>query len=196
MKFGQMKPGEINADLPDLPQPRHARGLGRQHARSARNLACTTCHSVHAPKSIAHQLVKPTETQVCVDVSSAAGGQDRTRRRAHAGARRQDVVLARATTRTARSATSRPQGRQLRQRVVHELSRRDARTDALGARAGARELRDLPRSARIVERPDARGPHADALPALSHRDANTRRRSTTTTPSRPTRATGCSAGRA
>ena len=51
-----------------------------------------------------------------------------------------------------------------------ELSHRDARTDALRARAGARELRDLPRSARILQRPDARGPHADALPALSHRE--------------------------
>ena len=32
----------------------------------------------------------------------------------------------------------------IRGRVVHQLSRRDARTDVVGARAGARELRHVP----------------------------------------------------
>ena len=41
----------------------HAGWEGSTHA--ARNLACTTCHSVHSPKSTSQQLVKPTETQVC-----------------------------------------------------------------------------------------------------------------------------------
>jgi predicted CXXCH cytochrome family protein len=31
----------------------------------ARNLSCSTCHSVHHPQSAAHQLVKATETQLC-----------------------------------------------------------------------------------------------------------------------------------
>ena len=41
----------------------HAGWEGSAH--EARNLACTTCHSVHQPKSTAHQLVKATETQLC-----------------------------------------------------------------------------------------------------------------------------------
>jgi len=41
----------------------HAGWEGSVH--EARKLACTTCHSVHQPKSVAHQLIKPTETQLC-----------------------------------------------------------------------------------------------------------------------------------
>ena len=41
----------------------HAGWEGSQHA--ARNVSCTTCHSVHSFKSSEHQLVKPTQTQVC-----------------------------------------------------------------------------------------------------------------------------------
>jgi DmsE family decaheme c-type cytochrome len=41
----------------------HAGWEGSGH--EARNLSCTTCHSVHQPKSAAHQLVKATETQLC-----------------------------------------------------------------------------------------------------------------------------------
>jgi DmsE family decaheme c-type cytochrome len=41
----------------------HAGWEGSVH--EARKLACTTCHSVHQPKSTAHQLVAATETQLC-----------------------------------------------------------------------------------------------------------------------------------
>ena len=41
----------------------HAAWQGSKH--EARNLTCTTCHSVHHPKSPAKQLVKTTETQLC-----------------------------------------------------------------------------------------------------------------------------------
>src|SRR5688572_7590594 len=41
----------------------HAGWEGSKH--EARNLTCTTCHSVHNPVSAAKQLVKSTETQVC-----------------------------------------------------------------------------------------------------------------------------------
>ena len=34
-------------------------------AHEARNLSCTTCHSVHNAQSFEHQLVKATETQLC-----------------------------------------------------------------------------------------------------------------------------------
>ena len=126
------------------------------------------------------------------DVPPHAGGQDRARRRAHAGARRQDGVLV--VPQPARIDQQRQgaQGWQLGRRVVHQLSHRDARTDALRARAGARELRDLPRSARILQRPDARRSACRCSASAVTSRAGTRRRSTTRTRSPPTRATGCS----
>jgi DmsE family decaheme c-type cytochrome len=42
----------------------HAGWEGSAHER--RNLSCTTCHSVHTPKSFERQLVKANETAVCV----------------------------------------------------------------------------------------------------------------------------------
>jgi DmsE family decaheme c-type cytochrome len=42
----------------------HAGWEGSAH--EARKLSCTTCHSVHHPKSEAHQLVAATQTQLCV----------------------------------------------------------------------------------------------------------------------------------
>ena len=63
-KFGASEAGGSQPDVPHLPQPRtHAGWEASTHA--ARNVSCTTCHSVHSPKSPEHQLVKPTETQVC-----------------------------------------------------------------------------------------------------------------------------------
>ncbi len=41
----------------------HAAWEGSAHDR--RDLSCTTCHSVHSPKSPERQLVQPTETQLC-----------------------------------------------------------------------------------------------------------------------------------
>ena len=41
----------------------HAGWEGSTH--EARNLSCTTCHSVHNPQSFEQQLVKATETQLC-----------------------------------------------------------------------------------------------------------------------------------
>jgi len=41
----------------------HVGWEGSTHER--RHLSCTTCHSVHSPKSQAHQLVKATQTQLC-----------------------------------------------------------------------------------------------------------------------------------
>jgi DmsE family decaheme c-type cytochrome len=42
----------------------HAGWEGSTH--EARGLSCTTCHSVHKPQSLQHQLAKATETQTCV----------------------------------------------------------------------------------------------------------------------------------
>jgi len=64
-KFPKMAAGEINAAcLSCHDRGEHAGWEGSAHER--RNLSCTTCHSVHAPKSFAHQLVKANETQLCV----------------------------------------------------------------------------------------------------------------------------------
>ena len=101
---------EAGGGQPDLPRPATTAArmpAGKAARTTARNLTCTTCHSVHSPKSPEQQLVQADRDAALRDVPPAAGGQDRTRGRAHAGARRQDGVHARATTRTARSATSR-----------------------------------------------------------------------------------------
>ena len=115
------------------------------------------------------------------DLSSPAGDQDGTRGRAHAGARRQDVVLV--VPQPARLDQQREGAacRQLGVRELHELPRRDARTDAVGARARPRELHDLPRSARIVERSHAGRPACRCSVSVATSRRDIRRRSTTTT---------------
>ena len=63
-KMKEMKPGEINAIcLTCHNRGNHAAWEGSGHER--RNLSCTTCHSVHSPKSLERQLVKKTETELC-----------------------------------------------------------------------------------------------------------------------------------
>jgi DmsE family decaheme c-type cytochrome len=64
-KYKELTPTEVNETcLTCHNRGTHAGWEGSAHA--ARNLTCTTCHSVHAPQSMENQLVKPTETQVCV----------------------------------------------------------------------------------------------------------------------------------
>jgi DmsE family decaheme c-type cytochrome len=64
LKFATMKPAEVSETcLTCHNRGTHAGWEGSKHA--ARNVSCATCHSVHSPKSPEHQLVKPTETQVC-----------------------------------------------------------------------------------------------------------------------------------
>jgi DmsE family decaheme c-type cytochrome len=63
-KFGQIKAAEINETcLTCHNRGTHAGWEGSAHDR--RNLSCTTCHSVHSPKSSEKQLVKKTQTEVC-----------------------------------------------------------------------------------------------------------------------------------
>jgi DmsE family decaheme c-type cytochrome len=63
-KFAQLSPGEASATcLSCHNRGNHAGWEGSAHDR--RNLSCTTCHSVHAPKSAARQLVKANETELC-----------------------------------------------------------------------------------------------------------------------------------
>jgi DmsE family decaheme c-type cytochrome len=64
-KFKEMTPAESTETcLTCHNRGNHAGWEGSAHER--RNLSCTTCHSVHSPKSFERQLVKPTETAVCV----------------------------------------------------------------------------------------------------------------------------------
>jgi DmsE family decaheme c-type cytochrome len=63
-KIKDLKPAEVNATcLTCHNRGTHAGWEGSTH--EARNLSCTTCHSVHKPASPTHQLVKATETQLC-----------------------------------------------------------------------------------------------------------------------------------
>ena len=63
-KFKSMKPDEISGTcLSCHNRASHAGWEGSVH--EARNLSCTTCHSVHSPKSFERQLVKANETQLC-----------------------------------------------------------------------------------------------------------------------------------
>ena len=63
-KFAALRPSEINETcLTCHNRGGHAAWDGSVH--EARNLSCTTCHSVHHPVAAERQLVKPTETALC-----------------------------------------------------------------------------------------------------------------------------------
>jgi len=64
LKFGAMKPADVSQTcLSCHNRGSHVGWEGSTH--EARSLSCTTCHSVHAPASFEHQLVKTTELQLC-----------------------------------------------------------------------------------------------------------------------------------
>ena len=63
-RFGALKPAEVNETcLSCHNRGAHAAWEGSTH--EARNLSCTTCHSVHSPASAKSQLAKATETATC-----------------------------------------------------------------------------------------------------------------------------------
>ena len=143
----------------------HDDWAGGKH--DARNVSCVTCHSVHAPKSEKAQL--KTETH-------------RPRPACSATARKSTRCTSRRTCRSAKerrkmecTTCHNPHGSQ-NVKMLKEgnsiteacatLPRREARPVPVGARGRARELRHLPRPARVEQRADARRQAADALPAL------------------------------
>jgi len=64
LKLGQASPAEASQTcLACHNRGDHAGWEGSGHER--RNLSCTTCHSVHSPKSTERQLVKATQTELC-----------------------------------------------------------------------------------------------------------------------------------
>src|SRR5215207_6830889 len=147
--------------------------MGRQRAREPESLL----H--HLPQRARAEVSRVAARQGQPDralrhLPSPAGSQDRAGGGAHAGPRRQDVV--RVVPQPARVDQQR-QGfarRQLDRGELYQLSHGDARAGVVGACAGSGELRDLPRPARIVQRPDAERANADALSAVPHRDAASR----------------------
>jgi DmsE family decaheme c-type cytochrome len=63
-KFGALTPQAINETcLTCHNRAAHAGWEGSVH--EARNLSCTTCHSVHHPVSFEHQLIKGSESALC-----------------------------------------------------------------------------------------------------------------------------------
>ena len=69
-KFALLKPDEASETcLTCHNRGEHAGWEGSAH--EARNLTCTTCHSVHSPKSFAHQLKKETEAATCATCHKA-----------------------------------------------------------------------------------------------------------------------------
>jgi DmsE family decaheme c-type cytochrome len=63
-KMKELKPAAVNEIcLTCHNRGTHAAWEGSAHDR--RNLSCITCHSVHSSKSLEHQLVKKTQTEVC-----------------------------------------------------------------------------------------------------------------------------------
>ena len=91
-KMKELKPGEVESDLPDVSQPRDARCMGRQRARPSQSVV----HDV--PQRAQSEVARTPARQEDADrsvrhVSSHAGCQDRTSRGAHASARGQVVLL-------------------------------------------------------------------------------------------------------
>jgi DmsE family decaheme c-type cytochrome len=64
LKFAQMKPDAVSETcLTCHNRGDHAAWEGSAH--ESRSLTCTTCHSVHHPKSFDSQLVKASQTELC-----------------------------------------------------------------------------------------------------------------------------------
>ena len=168
-RFGALKPAEVNATCLSC----HNRGVhagweGSTH--EARNLSCTTCHSVHKPASPQHQLAKATETATCATCHRL---QVTKTERAVAHMPVREGKMSCSSCHNPHGSIANVKALKAGNSVVesvHQLSRRDARADAVGTRARARELHDLPRPARVVERSHAERAHADAVSALSRRD--------------------------
>jgi DmsE family decaheme c-type cytochrome len=65
LRFGKMSPNEVSQTCLTC-HNRGSHAAWETSTHDQRGLGCTTCHSVHSPKSQTRQLVKATETEVCV----------------------------------------------------------------------------------------------------------------------------------
>ena len=164
----KMAPREVSATCTTCHnRGEHALWDGSQH--EARGLTCTTCHSVHDPKSREGQLKAAAQPQLCATCHrDKVAKLDRS---GHMPVREGKMQCTTChNTHGSTNVKLLRKGR-LGRRDLHVVPRRQARAVPLGARAGPGRLRDLPRSARLVERAHAGREAADALPALPCRHA-------------------------
>ena len=169
-RFGTIKPAEVNATcLSCHNRGAHAGWEGSTH--EARNLSCTTCHSVHKPASPQHQLAKATETATCATCHRLQVAKTE-RAVAHMPVR--EGKMSCSSCHNPHGSIANVKALKVGNSVDESCTSCHAEMrgpDLVGTRARARELHDLPRPARVVERPDAGRAHADAVSALSRRDA-------------------------
>ena len=117
--------------------------LSSMHAR--RNVACTSCHSVHDAKSPTAQLKTKVEADTCFTCHQAMRAKSQ-RTSHHPGSRGPDGL--RQLPQPARRQPAQHDEGRLGQRALLHLPRREARPVRLRARAGPRRLRLVPRAAR------------------------------------------------
>ena len=160
--------------FPPRPSPTPARPAttgrrmpcGKAASTKRATSSCVSCHSIHQPKSTTAQLKAVNQQQHVHHLPSRQGGEARSIG-PHAGARGQDGVhLVPQPARLDQRAAA--EGRQLDQRVVRVLPHREARAVPVRARRHQRrQLRDVPRSARLEQRSHAGREAAVPLPAVS-----------------------------
>ncbi len=171
----------------------HAGWEGSTH--EARNLSCTTCHSVHKPASFTNQLVKPTETQLC---ATCHRPQVAKTERAVAHMPVREGKMACSSCHNPHGSISNVKALKAGSSVA-ELCAAVTPRCADRCSSSTRRCARTARPATIRTDPPTTGCSWSACrcsaSAVTSR-AGTRRRSTTRTRSPPTRATGCSADRA
>ncbi len=168
-RFKQLKPADVTETCLSCHKGgTHAGWEASTHA--ARQLSCTTCHSVHTPQSVNSQLAKPTETQVCAGCHRV---QVVKTERAVAHMPVREGKMSCSSCHNPHGSPSNVKALKVGSSVnetLYDLSRGDARADVVGAHAGARKLHDLSRPARVIERSHVERAHADALSALPRGD--------------------------
>ena len=168
-KFKELKPGEVS----DTCLTCHNRGTHagwEASAHAARNLSCTTCHSVHSPNRIRASWSSRPRRMVCATCHRV---QVVKTERAVAHMPVREGKMSCSSCHNPHGSISNVKTLKVGSSInetLHELSRGDARADVVGTHAGARELHDLSRPARFIERSHAERAHADALSALSRGD--------------------------
>ena len=167
-KFGQITHAETNQTcLTCHNRGDHAGWEGSAHER--RDLSCTTCHSVHSPKSFERQLVKTTQTELCATCHRL---QTAKTERAVAHMPVREGKMSCSSCHNPHGSISNVKALKVGSSVNETCysCHAEMRGPTLWEHAPVREnCTHVPRSAWLVERPDARRAHADALPAVPHR---------------------------
>ena len=170
LKFAAMKPADISQTcLTCHARGPHAGWEGSTH--EARNLTCTTCHSVHKPVSAERQLVKATEKELC---ATCHRSQVIKTERAVAHMPVREGKMSCSSCHNPHGSISNVKALKVGSSIGESCTscHAEMRGPVLWEHAPVRgELHDLPRSAWFVERSHAERPHAHALPALPRRYA-------------------------